>query len=217
MPGDAADALLYSDVARGGLGIPHLSSLVPLMKQKRLESLLNSNDPLVRISTMEGVWHKDQKYWSAPPKIMGQEVRTTEEISRRWGKLRTGLHTGSDYVKTIAVSGTIKTPLRSSRGREQAASCELCNQLASLGHISQSCPVSHGIRVRRHDNVASFISGKLKTWQYQTVTEPRLTLGSSFRKPDLVVWDSGKASIIEVAVASDNYPLSRTWQAKFDK
>ena len=54
MPGDAANALLYSDVPRSGLGIPHLSSLVPLMKQKRLESLLNSSDPLVRISTMEG-------------------------------------------------------------------------------------------------------------------------------------------------------------------
>ena len=75
------------------------------------------------------------------------------------------------------------------------------------------------MRVRRHDDVANFISGKLKTRQYQTVTEPRLPLGSSFRKPDLVVWDSAKsrASIIEIAVTSDNYPLSRTWQAKFDK
>ena len=59
MPGDAADALLCSDVTRGGLGIPHFSSLVPLMKQKRLESLLNSSDPLVRISTMEGEWLRD--------------------------------------------------------------------------------------------------------------------------------------------------------------
>ena len=59
MLGDATDALLYSDVARGGLGILHVSSLVPLMKQKRLESLVNSSDPLVRITTMEEKWLKD--------------------------------------------------------------------------------------------------------------------------------------------------------------
>ena len=30
MPGDTADALLYSNVARGDLSIPHISSLVPV-------------------------------------------------------------------------------------------------------------------------------------------------------------------------------------------
>ena len=101
MPGDAADAFLYSDVARGGLGIPHFSSLVPLMKQKRLESLLNSSDALVLISTMEGEWLKDQRYWSSPPKIRGQKVRFSEEIYRRWGELLGQMVDGARMVQQI--------------------------------------------------------------------------------------------------------------------
>ena len=247
MPHDAADALLYAQTRVGGLGIPHLGSSVQLMKTARLTKLLESTDPLVRLSTTEGDWIRDQRYWSAPPKIRGKEVKDATEVSRRWLELLgqtvdgsgivtqihesqsehrwvtagSGLLTGSEYIKAIGVrSATIKTPLRAARGRDQAPKdCWRCNLPASLGHISQSCPINHGFWIKRHDNVARYISGRLKQRDRTVMWEPKIPFGGSYCKPDLVTWDRarGVASVAEVAVASDSFPLNRTYELKRSK
>jgi len=97
--------------------------------------------------------------------------------------------------------------------------CSLCNVPAALGHISQTCPLTHGVRVKRHDDVVRFLAGRLRQRGHRVVVEPHLAYGTTFRKPDLLVvhGNSNRASLLDVKVAADNFPLRRSYEQKEEK
>lgn len=248
IPSDCPDALLYARTQDGGLGIPVLSNLTVLLRQRRMDKLLAVEDPLVRSAVVSGSFFMDQRYWSRPASVRGVQCRTKDECHTCWreslGRSADGkgiysqaravpkLHTwlsrggrflsGSDFIRAVGVRcATLNTPLRGSRGRPaNSGLCTMCAVPASLGHISQTCPKTHGVRCARHNNLLGFLEGKLLQKGYKVLVEPRVPLGSTYRKPDLVVWkeeNNASADIIDVQVVADTFPLSRAHDRKVEK
>ena len=110
----------------------------------------------------------------------------------------------------------VRTPLRFSRGIPGPnTACTHCYGVASLGHISQVCPATHNIRVKRHDGVCKFISGRLRQKGFMVVQEPRFPY-VSFCKPDMVIWKprDNEATILDTQVVSDGFPLAMAHERK---
>ncbi len=211
--------------------------------------LTSTDDPLTRVAAMSGPFVMDQRYWSGAPRVKGVPCPTRSECSSRWkaalgetvdgGGIVTQIHeyrqgsnwvrscsrllSGRDFISAMGVRcATLPTPLRKSRGTGGAAgaTCFRCrNQVASLGHISQVCSGTHGARVKRHDNIARFLAGRLKQRGFTVVEEPRFAAGRTFLKPDLVIWSEGsdRALVMDVKVASDRFPLRLSHEQKKSK
>jgi len=245
LPKDVPDAMVYAAVSDGGLGIPHLSTLIQFLKQSRLENMSHSTDPLVRYVATTPAFMGDQRYWGGPVKIKGVLVRHREDCQPQWRRALlntvdglglgpsnvmpkvhkwvssgTKLLTGTDFCHAVAVRcGALPTPVRASRGRPGInPNCATCHEVGSLGHISQSCPITHGARVKRHDNISHFLAGRLRQRGYTVLEEPRLPHNGSFQKPDLVCWrGNGKAWVIDAQVVADRFPLTEAHRRKVEK
>lgn len=145
--------------------------------------------------------------------------------AHRWVSIGTKLMSGRDFIQAVAVRGaTLATPVRSSRGRlqvplEDNKMCRGCQVTGSLGHILQVCPRVHGLRVIRHDSVASYLAGRVKLKGYDTMIEPRIPFRDSFRKPDLLAWRAGEDHvwIIDTQVVADGFSLTAPNQIKIQK
>ena len=87
LPHDTPSALLYSSVKDGGLGLPCMASLVPLQKQRRLERLSNSGDPVVRTALRceNVIW--DQWYWAGPVRCGNVDCRSLDDCKREWARV----------------------------------------------------------------------------------------------------------------------------------
>ena len=106
----------------------------------------------------------------------------------------------------------LNTPARKNRGGQNPPEYNYCDKcpgvrrVATLGHISQSCPATHGLRVKRHDKIVQ----KLKTYFeakesiITVLVEPHLKCGTqALRKPDIIVNTGKSVEIIDVQVVSD--------------
>ena len=173
---------------------------------------------------------------AGPVIVRGEECRTAAQVSGAWSRALgntvdgrgivaqahdypkgcswvssgTRLMSGGDYVRAVRVRcAAVATPLRASRGRPVQAACPDCQAPCSLGHISQTCPRVHGLRVRRHDDVVAFTKGRLVRKGFTVMQEPTIPFQGTYRKPDLVVWKPGgaEAFIVDAQVTSDSFPL----------
>ncbi|KAL5259473.1 hypothetical protein ACHWQZ_G009796 [Mnemiopsis leidyi] len=106
---------------------------------------------------------------------------------------------------------TLGTPARNNRAKgysPEANICDKCpgNRQATLGHISQTCPATHGRRVKRHDKIVNRIAKALKERGSvkNILTEPHLRHDKlPLRKPDLIVHTEKSVEIIDVQVVAD--------------
>lgn len=121
--------------------------------------------------------------------------------------------TGKAYVSAVAVRGNLlQTPARLARGRLNrpgAGMCHKCHEgsVATLGHILQSCPKTHGLMVQRHDSVVtSLVEAIRKTTRNKRVfVEPRIKrVGETdYAKPDIIVVNESKTYLIDVQILAD--------------
>ena len=106
---------------------------------------------------------------------------------------------------------TTQTPARKNRAGgagNSASTCDKCpnRRAATLGHISQSCPETHGSRTKRHDRVVDHLQSALLQAREVTdlLKEPVIRpKGKSCCKPDLVIAMTDKVVIVDVQVTSD--------------
>ena len=77
-------------------------------------------------------------------------------------------------------------------------------QVANANHISQICQATHGLRVKRHDQVVDMLSGSLRRAGYVVQVEPRIASGNSFVKPDIVCYRKQSAFVIDPIICGDN-------------
>ena len=77
----------------------------------------------------------------------------------RWVTEATGLLSGTHYIGAVKVRGNIlPSSVRAARSRPHVSVlCDACRQPGSLGHILQVCPRTHGLRVARHDRLATLV------------------------------------------------------------
>lgn len=114
---------------------------------------------------------------------------------------------GSTYVTVIKTRlGVASNKLRSSRGRVNApVLCDLGGgQGETLGHILQSCPKLAPERTKRHDRVLSLLIDQLTMHDHHMLKEPNIRTPAGLRKPDVVVWDQRKSTVLDVQITSDS-------------
>ena len=89
-------------------------------------------------------------------------------------------------------------------GRKVKVKCKCRYGRASLGHIVQSCPLSHGRRVLRHDQIFSYLDRCRRQRKLNVLREPRLETSSGLRKLDLLVIDEKVVNVIDVQIRADS-------------
>ena len=203
LPHDTLDAILYAEVVRGGLGIPELSTAVRFSKQVRLDKLMSSCDPIVQAAARLDYVRRDVVYWFGPARVRRAAVSNRSDARNAWSQamLRTmagmghtssneytktnrwilsggNLLTGGDYRKGIMVrSNALSIPERRARGKpcnNQVSDC--CRSTEPLDHISQVCPRTRGVRIRRRNDVARYTPNRLRKRGFTIVEEPRLPM-----------------------------------------
>lgn len=122
---------------------------------------------------------------------------------------------------------TIGTPARNNRAGlagDAANTCDKCGlgRIATLGHISQTCPETHGSRVKRHDRIVDHLHQALTDMKGVDLVlkEPHIRpKGSALKKPDLIVSTKTTAYIVDVQVVSDAgiQDLERVGERKTEK
>ena len=131
--------------------------------------------------------------------------------------------TGREFVGAIHVrANSLYTKERATRGRitNRGRNCPCCpDRRESLAHILQVCWRTQSLRIFRHDNIMKMLENKLKKLGYQVVKEPRIPVGRSFLKPDLVAVDIKKktTTIIDPSIVATSRNLVLAEKDKTDK
>lgn len=118
---------------------------------------------------------------------------------------------GGEFVKAVKVRcNALKTVERANRGktRTESKKCPTCRDVNhSLGHILQSCPMTHGLRVKRHDCIVDKLKSKLEREGHTVIKEPRIGVRGTFLKPDLICLKGGEALVLDPTIVADNCDL----------
>ena len=105
------------------------------------------------------------------------------------------VHRGHDFQEAVRIRlGCTPTPARQSRGgRKVKVKCKCGYGIASLGHIIQCCPLTHGLHILRHNQIVSYLD---------VVHETPLETSSGLQKCDLLVIDE-VVNVINVQIRAD--------------
>jgi len=237
LPTDLPISAFYADPRDGGLGLASLALRVPELKARRLKNLMMSNDPVAQEVCKSQLWRRYFEKWSKPVLFRGQ-LAATKTMRRQalaydlhasndgrglrhaslvpcahnWVSEGTSLLQGRKYNACLGVRlGCLPSKLRASRGRPEAdSSCDACGpgQTESLAHQLQSCPRTHGARVKRHNRLVNQAERIFrKKLGFKVAVEEHIRTSQGLRKPDLIIYGDDKPTVVlDVAVSSDWFP-----------
>ncbi|HIL90420.1 MAG TPA: reverse transcriptase family protein, partial [Gemmatimonadetes bacterium] len=125
---------------------------------------------------------------------------------------------GGEFIRALHTRlACLKTPLRAARrGAERtSAMCRSCaDSVCSLGHILQVCPRTHGLRVKRHNDLVKMLVTALKRQNYEVIEEPHFRLERSFCKPDIVAIKRGQVLVLDPTIVADGFPFCEAMTTK---
>ena len=237
LPNDTHKSMFAASPEAGGLGIPSLTQTIPLLRLRRLAKLGESGDVILRevasnkrIQQRLTVARKHCKVEGLPyctkeelkarlseslwASADGRGLRNEQMYKRGLSFIRDGAFmTGKAYVSAVAVRGNLlQTPARLARGRLNrpgAGMCHKCHEgsVATLGHILQSCPKTHGLMVQRHDSVVTSLVEAIRqtTRNKRVFVEPRIKRvgDTDYVKPDIIVVNESQTYLIDVQILAD--------------
>ncbi|KAG8175571.1 hypothetical protein JTE90_018864 [Oedothorax gibbosus] len=161
LPHDTPKAFSHANVPDGGLGIPSLRWMVPVLAFKR------TCNPLTNLRSYEGkTLNSTNQVWAAMKRSLlstcdGAGLRECSKIpvTSRWVLDGSNLLTGRDYIYAIQIrSNTLYSRARAARGRTKDHQCSRgCTQPETLNHIIQNCYATHKCRIVRHDRVVDYV------------------------------------------------------------
>ena len=109
----------------------------------------------------------------------GLKHASLSPASSRWLTRSVSGVSGSEFVKaTLTRLGLLKTRLRATRGRaagdHKLRACPRCSYRTpeSLGHILQTCHMSHGLRIERHNRIVRTLERCSERQGWIVVREP---------------------------------------------
>lgn len=244
LPLDCPVAFYHADVNSGGLGVPALQLMVPRLKLGRLQRLETSTFPAcvaaartpsvveeVRWARLavtrsgelldspalcKGFWAR-QLHSSVDGRALADAGDVPEAHS--WVSDGSGLLRGSDFIQAVKVRiNAVPTRARCSRGRDAAdRSCRAgCGMVETLGHVTQRCGATHGLRVRRHNNIMDYLAASLQRKGWTVRVEGLLHTSEGRRKPDLVATREDQVAVIDVQVVGCIPSLNRAHWEKAD-
>lgn len=234
LPIHTADALIHAKIRDGGLGIPSLRVSIPRIFHSRLQNLLTRGDSTIQsllrtehatkmMCRLEGLvtTYNPPHFWrqhvASSAMSSGIEHCTDDRASRSWLEERPPGWTGHDFVRAVQLRTntlpTVGIPSNPPNARKCRAGCA---RVESLSHVLQSCPVTHGMRIGRHDNVVKHIANHCRRKSWRTEVEPhvRHADGQLF-KPDIVVHQPDRTIVCDVQVSWEgSTPLEIAWERK---
>ena len=224
LPSDTPIAGLHAPIRLGGLGVPCLRDRVQLGKLSRFKGLQGASDDRVKaVVGSEFVKYWLGKTWLRQVTRRGIAVKYQYELAEkfdtkglqgiekvpavnRWLFQQVKDEKGYEYPELCkARLGVYPTAVRQSRGGRVVNTACRCQtgKTANAQHIIQGCPLTHGVRVKRHDNIVGFLASTLKGEGVKVHKELRLHTEDGLRKPDIVVVSAGGIKVIDVQVVAD--------------
>lgn len=218
-------SFFYLPVRDGGLGVQSVATHIPLAILKRNDSLGTSNNPAARsLSTLPYSYLLRRKMFSILGADTSKSLALTNLKSKYFSSANgAGLQhcntkpsnhwidnhwsDGRRYVEYVKLRTNL-LPCRGSVANRSGRLCRFnCGKVESLSHISQGCPVTHLERVVRHNKVADFLQAALVSKGLDVLKEPRFYTPLGARKPDLLIVEPRRVTIVDVAIPWDT-PLS---------
>lgn len=228
-PKDIPLAYMYADIRDGGLGIPNLSEQVPLIRKSRITHFVNKENDTAGIFKQslyvrrqltwcdEMLSHigndvtksKKSNYWRD---VLSNMVDTNDlkdsrhdPASNSWVRNHADDISGADYIHYHHIrAGCLPSKARTNRGNENDRLCRGgCMVSETNYHTIQQCHRTHGGRVERHDRVVNELAKHFKARNgVNVITEPKLKTRVGVRKPDLLIIENRKATIIDVQIVN---------------
>jgi len=212
LPMDIPTAFFHAPHASGGLGVPSIRWIAPMLRNKRLAGI---NWPHLEQSEVASAFlEQEQKKARDRLKVGENELDSRSKIDSYWANrlhssvdgsgLReagryapqhgwvvqpTRLLTGKAYLNGIKLRiNALPTRSRTTRGRhELERQCRAgCEAPETLNHVLQKCHRTHGRRVARHNGVVDYLKRGLEKRGYSVIAEPSLQGETRMYKPDLV-------------------------------
>ena len=249
LPADLSLGAFYAPVKEGGLGLPLLEVSTKLWRNKRVERILTAEEPAARVIESLSLHESLLRELDTPIRFEEALIPSKRELERVMVRRLhqsvdgAGLHqaaqhpastswvstgdvgcSGSQFVSGLQTRfSVLATPARSfRRGGGGSPECDGgCRTRGTLAHIVQSCPVTHGPRVSRHDFLLSKLENHVGLGGTSRVLakEPTLRTTEGVRKPDLLVVpiDGRKnVTVVDVQVVSDQ-DLANSHRLKCDR
>ena len=133
----------------------------------------------------------------------GHEVFQSSPITNHWLSGQTRIMRGSTFIRSIQMrTNTIPTRVSTSRGRNSIKTCRRCGLAdETLIHILQTCPITHGMRCQRHNNVCRKVADKLRSKGFQVFSEqgiPSPGLQTNISRPDLIAIRGEEGLVLDI-------------------
>lgn len=237
LPHDVPSAYFHAAVRDGGLGIPAVRWIAPLLRRGRI------------IAASRTYFHHgtedfaNEELAKCKKRLFdhGTLLNNSELISKRWAKklhdsidgigLRESGYTahqhqwvadgnkfltGRDFINCIRVRiNALPTASRTSRGRPQDRRCRAgCAAQETLNHVLQKCHRTHVARIKRHDAILAYMERRISRGGYTIHREPRIRTAAGLRKPDLVATLGHTAVVVDAQVVSEQADLFQAHQRK---
>lgn len=228
------DSCLYARTRDGGLGIPHLATLIPLSLHNSMAQLMKREDDpaltatlslnivrsmMERINRLQPDIPPHQTWREAiasGPQTRGLEATAEDSASRSWVDRPPRAWSGRDYVKAIHLrTFNLPTAAIPSNPPERRLCRAGCRKPETLSHVLQQCPLTHWARIRRHDTIAAKIIRHFrKTLPVEDEPHVRHPDGTLY-KPDIVIHTNDDIVVCDVGVSWEGQQsLGLSWQAK---
>ena len=232
LPPDTPTAYFHASQKDGGLAIPCLRAMVPVLARSRFAAGAISACPFTRAVYSSPGMGQIQRKGAQFFKLNGHRVLTKEASSECF---REALYTSVDgrelirhqrsgynsywiinkeanlksgeYIQACQVRGNLlKTPSRASRGVNRlpvAQTCAVCpDRRQNLSHMVQTCSASKELRIDRHNAVLRQIQSGLFRKGLTVELEPRIKFRGSYLKPDLVAFEGSRVTVLDVTITT---------------
>jgi len=245
-PHDVPAGYFHAPIQSGGLGMPLLRTLIPILKYNRLRRLCQSTLPAARAAA-ETTFVARQLVWCENQmRVRGSRVSTTAELrqhctawlrescdgnglreaessaklSSYWVSGGADSIPGADYVHYHHIRAQcIPSRARVSRGREgRNVHCRAgCLEVETPAHCVQRCFRTHGGRILRHNDLCRQVGNFLQQKGWQVDAELAYSTSAGLRRPDLTVVKGGEAVVVDAQVVSSETALDVSHQRKVHK
>lgn len=240
LPHDVPNAYIHSSVLDGGLGVPSLRWMAPLLRLNRLKGLRQEehlglmnrflekeiaicehrlSHNCGRISSLGDVY----RFWASRlyNSVDGGGLRNSAKTpgQHHWVSDGTRFLSGRDYINSCRIRiSALPTRSRTSRGRFKNRRCRAgCDQPETLNHVLQVCHRTHAARIRRHDAVTKYVAQRLRDHGSIVFHEPRINTSEGLRKPDLLAIKDLHAIVVDAQVISEQFHLRTAHNNKIRK
>ena len=154
-----------------------------------------SGIPLLSPQLLQDAWYGEL---SRHADTYGLKFANSIPYVHIWARAGTSLILGHRFCTSVTLrAGVLPSKAVASHGRPDVNSdCDHCGPGTKewLGHILQTS----GPRIHRHDLLVHKLARMFKNLGFNYIAETQIKNGSTFCKPDLVIWNSERSAVLDV-------------------